>query len=145
MENNRSVSPQGTEGTTTEIPNKEQITADASEVVEKAKNIGREQIESGKQTAASQAEKVANVIEQAASQLKKKNLRTVADYTSEIKATIKNFSDNLKNRSVDELVTDIRDMVRRNPTAFILGSVVIGIGISRFFKASAERRQHYEN
>ena len=72
MENNRSVSPQGTEGTTTEIPNKEQITADASEVVEKAKNIGREQIESGKQTAASQAEKVANVIEQAASQLKKK-------------------------------------------------------------------------
>jgi len=111
----------------------------------KAKNIGREQIESGKQTAASQAEKVANVIEQAASQLKEKNLRTVADYTSEIKATIKNFSDNLKNRSMDELVTDIRDMVRRNPTAFILGSVVIGIGISRFFKPSAERRQHYEN
>ena len=145
MENNRSVSPQGTEGTTTEIPNKEQIKVDASEVVDKAKNIGREQAELGKQTAASQAEKVANVIEQAACQLKETNPRTVADYTSEIKATIKNVSDNLKNRSMDELVTDIRDMVRRNPTAFILGSVVIGIGISRFFKASAERRQHYEN
>jgi hypothetical protein len=46
---------------------------------------------------------------------------------------------------VDELVTDIRDTVRRNPTAFILGIVIIGIGISRFFKASAERRQDYEN
>jgi hypothetical protein len=115
MENNRSVSTQGTERTTTEIPNKEQIKADASGVVHKAKNIkakniGREQIESGKQTAASQAEQFPN--------------------------------DSLQNRSVDELVTDIRDMVR---TTFILGSVVIGIGISRFFKPSAERRQHYEN
>ena len=96
MENNQSVSTQGTEGTTTELLNKEQIKVDASHVVEKATNIGREQAELGKQTAASQAEKVANVIEQAATQLKEKNLRTLADYTSEIKATIKNFSDNFK-------------------------------------------------
>ena len=59
-ENNPSVSTQGTERTTTEIPNKEQIKADASGVVHKAKNIGREQIESGKQTAASQAEQFPN-------------------------------------------------------------------------------------
>ena len=84
-------------------------------------------------------------MEQAASQLTETSLRTFADYTSELKATIKNFCDSLQNRSVDELVTDIRDVLRRNLTAFILGSVIIGIGISRFFKASAERRQHYEN
>ena len=47
----------------------------------------------------------------------------------------------IKYQGVDELIIDIRDMARRNPTAFILGSVVVGIGISRFFKASAERRQ----
>jgi hypothetical protein len=70
MENNRSVSTQGTERTTTEIPNKEQIKADASGVSIKAKNIGREQIESGKQTAASEAEQFP-MIEQAASQLTK--------------------------------------------------------------------------
>lgn len=138
MENKQSVN---TERTTTEIPNTEKVKADATEVVDKAKSIGREQLEAGKRTAASQAEKVANVIEQAASQLKENNLRSLADYTSEIGATIKNFSDGLQNRTVDDLITDIRDMARRNPTAFILGSVVIGIGISRFFKASGERRQ----
>ena len=138
MENKQSVS---TERTTTEIPSTEKVKADASEVVEKAKSIGREQLESGKRTAANQAEKVANVIDHAAFQLKENNLQTLADYTSEIGATIKNFSDGLQNRTVDDLITDIRDMARRNPTAFILGSVVIGIGISRFFKASGERRQ----
>jgi hypothetical protein len=142
MENNQSVN---TERNTSEIPSTEKVKADAIEVVDKAKSIGREQLESGKDTAAGQAEKVANVIQQAASQLKETNLRSLADYTSEIGTTIKSFSDRLQNRSVDELVTDIRDMARRNPTAFVLGSVVIGIGISRFFKASAERRHEGSN
>jgi hypothetical protein len=39
-------------------------------------------------------------MEQAASQLTETSLRTFADYTSEIKATIKNFCDSLQNRSV---------------------------------------------
>ena len=142
MENNQSVN---TERNTSEIPSTEKVKADAIEVVDKAKSLGREQLESGRDTAAGQAEKVANVIQQAASQLKENNLRSLADYTSEIGTTIKSFSDGLQNRSVDDLVTDIRDMARRNPTAFVLGSVVIGIGISRFFKASAERRHEGSN
>ena len=142
MENNQSVN---TERNTSEIPSTEKVKADAIEVIDKAKSIGREQLESGKDTASGQAEKVANVIQQAASQLQENNLRSLADYTSEIGTTIKSFSDGLQNRSVDDLVTDIRDMARRNPTAFVLGSVVIGIGISRFFKASAERRHEGSN
>ena len=142
MENNQSVN---TERNTSEIPSTEKVKADAIAVIDKAKSLGREQLEAGKSTAANQAEKVANVIQQAASQLKENNLRSLADYTSEIGTTIKSFSDGLQNRSVDDLVTDIRDMARRNPTAFVLGSVVIGIGISRFFKASAERRHEGSN
>jgi uncharacterized phage infection (PIP) family protein YhgE len=136
MENNPNVSKQSTTK-----PNVDRVKSDATEVMDKAKSAGREQLESGKQAAATQAEKVAGVIEQASSQLKESNLHTLADYTTELAAGIKNFSEGLQNRSVDELITDIRDMARRNPTAFILGSVVVGIGISRFFKASAERRQ----
>ena len=85
------------------------------------------------------------MIEQAASQLKENNLRSLADYTSEIGATIKNFSDRLQNRSVDELCNQHSRYGPAEPTAFILGSIVIGIGISPFFKASTDRRQDYEN
>lgn len=136
MENNPNVGKQ-----TTPDASVEHIKKDANDVMDKAKTAGREQIESGKEAAATQAEKVADVIEQASAQLKDGNFQTLADYTNELAGGIKNFSEGLHNRSVDELVSDIRDMARRNPTAFILGSVVVGIGISRFFKASAERRQ----
>jgi len=102
MENNRSISTQSIERTTTGV-NKEQIKADASHMVGKAKNIWREQIESGKQTGREPGREGANIIEDAASQLKENNLRTFADYISEIKATIQNFCEALQNRSVDEL------------------------------------------
>lgn len=136
MENNSTVGKQSTTN-----PSADRVKTDATEVIDKAKRAGREQLESGKETAATQAEKVAGVIEQASAQLKESNLHALSDYTTELAAGIKNFSEGLQNRSIDELITDIRDMARRNPTAFILGSVVVGIGISRFFKASAERRQ----
>jgi gas vesicle protein len=135
MENNQNM-----ESTTSDFPNRDKIRSDAVEVMDKAKTAGREQLESGKQTTASHAEKIADVIEHASSQLKENNLQTLADYASELGTTIKNFSEGLHNRSVDELVLEIREIARRNPTAFLLGSIVIGVGISRFFKASAERR-----
>ena len=135
MENNKNMHSTGSD-----FPNRDKIRSDAVEVMDKAKTAGREQLESGKQTTASQAEKIADVIDHASSQLKENNLQTLADYASELGTTIKNFSEGLHNRSVDDLLVDIREIARRNPTAFILGSVVIGIGISRFFKASAERR-----
>jgi gas vesicle protein len=135
MENNQNM-----ESTTGDFLNRDKVRSDAVEVMDKAKTAGREQLESGKQTTASQAEKIADVIEHASSRLKENNLQTLADYASEIGTTIKNFSEGLHNRSVDDLVVDIREIARRNPTAFLLGSIVIGVGISRFFKASAERR-----
>ena len=137
MENNKNMHSTGSD-----FPNRDKIRSDAVEVMDKAKTAGREQLESGKQqTTASQAEKIADVIDHASSRLKENNLQTLADYASEIGTTIKNFSEGLHNRSVDDLVVDIREIARRNPTAFLLGSIVIGVGISRFFKASAERRQ----
>jgi hypothetical protein len=80
-------------------------------------------------------------MEQASSQFKEQNLQTLADYTSEIGSTIKSFSENLHNRTVEELLKDIQSIARRNPTAFVLGSIAVGVGISRFLKASAERQK----
>jgi len=136
MENNRNM-----ESTGSDFPTRDKVRSDAVEVMDKAKTVGHEQLESGKQTTASQAEKIADVIEHASSQLKENNLQTLADYASELGTTIKNFSEGLHKRSVDDLLVDIREIARRNPTAFLLGSIVIGVGISRFFKASSERRQ----
>lgn len=140
MENNQNVQSPGTP----EVVNRDKIKADVMGVVDKAKTAGREQLESGKHAAASQAAKVATVIEESSSQLKENNLQPLADYASELGTTIKKFSEGLHNRSVDDLVTDVREMARRNPAVFLLVSVAIGIGVSRFLKASAHR-EHETN
>ena len=58
MENSQNM-----ESTTSNFPNRDKIRSDAVEVTDKAKTAGREQLESGKQTTASQAEKIADVID----------------------------------------------------------------------------------
>jgi hypothetical protein len=121
------------------IPNREKLKSDTSEVVDKAKHAGQQQLDSGKQTAAAQVQKVAGAFDQASSQFRQDDLPKFAEYASEIGSTIKNFADNLQNRSIDDLVNETRALARRNPTMFLLGSIAIGVAASRFLKASAAR------
>jgi hypothetical protein len=128
------------------IPDREQLKSDTSEVMDKAKHAGQQRLDSGKQTAAAQVQKVAGVFDQASSQFRQEDLPKFAEYASEIGSTIKNFADNLQNRSIDDLVNDTRAFARRNPTMFLLGSIAIGVAVSRFLKASAtHQQQRYES
>jgi hypothetical protein len=132
--------------TVSRFPEREKSKSDAAEVIDKAKNVGQDHLESGKQTAAAQAEKLAAVLDQASSQFRQENLPKFAEYASEIGSAIKNFADNLHHRSIDDLINDTRAVARRNPTMFVLGSIAIGIAVSRFLKASAPgQRQTYES
>ena len=126
---------------TGEMPDSNKIKADATELLEKAKQVGQEHLDSGKRVAADKVEKVAAVVEQASTQFRENDLQTLAHYTSEIGNTIKSLSESFQNRSLDDLITDIKSMAKRNPTAFVLGSVAIGVAVARFAKASAGRRQ----
>jgi hypothetical protein len=50
----------------------------------------------------------------------------------------------LEGRSIDELANDAKRLARENPALFMLGSVAVGFGLSRFFKAS-EKHQHHRD
>ena len=122
------------------IPNREKVKTDAAEVVEKAQSAGKQKLEIGKTTAAEGADKIAGVIDQASKQLKENDLGTLADYANQVGSSIKSFSDQLRNRNVDELLRDAQTIARRNPTVFFLGSIAVGFAVSRFLKASADRQ-----
>lgn len=57
-------------------------------------------------------------------------------YIREMADGIGDLSDNLRHKSADELVRSASDLARRNSGLFLLGSVAIGFGLSRFAKAS---------
>lgn len=126
---------------TSEMPDRSKIKSDATELLDKAKQAGQEHFDSSKRVAAAKVEKVAAVMEQASSQFKENDLETLAQYTSEIGNTIKNLSESFQNRSLDDLISDVKGLAKRNPTAFVLGSIAVGVALARFAKASGERRQ----
>ena len=122
--------------------NGETLKSKASELTQEAKQRGRKQLDTTKQAAADQAQKVAGVIEQASAELGRHDQQSLARYTGDFANSIKTLADNLKNRSIDELGNDALALARRNPTLFLLGSVAIGFALSRFIKASPERHEN---
>jgi hypothetical protein len=106
-------------------------------VAEVASERGKEQLEAEKDAAADRAESLAGVGERVAKELRGE-LPSLADYTGELATSIRELGEQLRHRSVDDLVADAQAVAKRNPTLFLLGSVAIGVGLSRFFKASTE-------
>ena len=119
------------------FPNAESAKAKAGELKEEAKHRGKQQAETGKQQAAHQAENLAETAERVSADLRR-DLPRVADYTDEIAGSIRQLADQLRQRSIDDLLADTQELARRNPALFFLGSAAIGVALSRFFKASSE-------
>jgi hypothetical protein len=117
----------------------EQAKSKATEVAEQAKTRGREQIVTGKQAAADQVEKLADALQQTTEGLQRSEQQTLADYANELAGSVRSLATNLRERSVEDLVNDAQTLARRNPTMFFLGSVAIGVVLSRFIKASADQ------
>lgn len=115
------------------------VKSEAAGVAQDVKRQGHEQFEARKQTAADQTEKLAGVVDRVSEELRDQDQESLADYAGQLAGSMKNFAENLRQRSLDELVKDTQQLARSNPTLFLMGSVAVGIALSRFLKASAER------
>jgi hypothetical protein len=116
------------------------VKSEAAAVAEDVKRQGSEQFEARKHTAADQTEKLAGVVDRVSEELRGQDQESLADYAGQLAGSMKNFAESLRQRNLDELVKDTQQLARSNPTLFVMGSVAVGIALSRFLKASAERR-----
>ena len=139
-----------TAGTTSDTFSKDRLRSDAeagkgklAELAESAASAGKAQLDSGLGQAAGQVEGVARVIDETAARLRNENHEGLAAYASQVAGSIENIANRLRNSSVDELATEARQLARSNPALFLLGSVAVGFGLTRFLKASS-RIQDYE-
>ena len=117
----------------------DKMKSDAAGLAQDVKRQGEEQFESRKHTAAAQTERLAEVVDRAAEELRGQDQQSLADYAGELAGSMKNFAESIRERSLDELLRDTQQLARNNPTLFVMGSVVAGIALSRFLKASADR------
>jgi hypothetical protein len=86
--------------------------------------------------AADEAEETAAAIGNAAAALKDSGQAKLSEATAALASKLRGFSGYLQDRSIDDLLDDARRLAARNPGLLIAGGVVLGVAMSRFFKAS---------
>lgn len=112
----------------------------ARETAREAAAAGKERLEAGAGQAAERVDDIAQAVGTAASRLSELEHEGLADYANRLASYLGDMSERLRSKNVDEITADIRHLAERNPAVFVLGSVALGLGLSRFAKASGERR-----
>lgn len=79
---------------------------------------------------------VANAIRQASEHLRAEN-QTLAAYADKAVDQIQVFADRMRDKDPAEMVQDVERFARRNPTAFVGGAFLLGLGLARFLKSSS--------
>lgn len=108
----------------------------ARDAADQAKSEAEAGVERGSRQAAENVDDIAEAVGTAAARLSESEHESLAEYASQLSSHLSGLSSRLRERNVDELAADVRNIARRNPALFVLGSVAVGIGLSRFAKAS---------
>lgn len=108
----------------------------ARQAAEQVKAQGKGQLDSYRDTAADEIEKVAQSAKAAAAELESQDQTGLSHYVSDMAQSMVKLADNLRGKSVDELVGEVNRLARDNPALFITGSIAIGFGLTRFARAS---------
>ena len=120
----------------------ESVKQDAQAVGQDLKAAGEEHARSGYQQGrdqlATQANTLSDAVDDAASTLEAEN-HPLGDYARELAGKLSKFSDDIGTKSLEQVADDTRRLARENPALFLVGSVVVGVAASRFFKASDRR------
>jgi hypothetical protein len=115
----------------------------AREVAQQA----RERAEGGRDAAAGQVKDTADALHSAADSLHEAEHDSLASYVDQLAHDLGGLSESLRQKSLDELMTDARHLARSNPTLFLSGAFASGLFLGRFARSSDrhEHRQHEEH
>lgn len=111
---------------------------DAVRLAQEAKSQGEAQFEQYRDSAAEQLETLAQGARSAVADLSQDDTLGVSHYVADMAGRMSSLADNLRGKSVDELLQQTGQLARDNPALFVIGSIAIGFGLSRFLKASAD-------
>lgn len=108
-----------------------------ADLAQTATQAGKKQLDAGLHQAAGQVDTFAKAVDDAANRLKSENQEGLASFATHVASSITSFADGLRERSVDDLANDARELARTNPAMFLAGSVAVGFALTRFLKASS--------
>jgi len=81
---------------------------------------------------------IADVFRSAGNELRSEN-EALASYVDMASDQMRRFADTIRQRGVADMMDDVTEFARRRPALFVGGAFLIGLGIARFLKSSADR------
>lgn len=117
-------------------PNKpEPMQQAAADLAAAARDRGMEQLEDAKGQLAEGAERVAAAVERTADELEGDGDDTVSGFGRSLAGLMRQLAGGLRERDIEQFASELGGLARRNPGVFLAGSVALGFGVARFFKA----------
>jgi hypothetical protein len=86
---------------------------------------------------------VAQAVRSSTQRLRDEKHDTIAGYVDKAADQIESWSRRLKEKDVDELASDIQQLARRQPAAFVGMAFALGVVSARFLKSSSRERDGY--
>jgi len=106
-----------------------------ADLVGAARDRGMEQLEGAKGQLAEGAERVAAAVDRTADELDGEGDSALSGYGHSLASLMRELAGGLRERDVEAFARELGALARRNPGLFLAGSVALGFGIARFFKA----------
>lgn len=117
---------------------RDRATSKASEFKSQASDKAMDFAEQGKAHASGALDEVARMIGQTAGTIDEKLGGTYGDYARRAADAVSGAAGTLRDKDVDELFEDARDLVRRSPAVAIGAAAAAGFVIARIIKAGSD-------
>ncbi len=114
---------------------REEKAQDGADVAAALRDRGIEQVEGAKGQLAEGAERVAAAVERTADDLEGDGENAISGFGRSVASLMRQLAGGLRERDVAEFAGELAQLARRNPGVFLAGSVALGFGIARVFKA----------
>ena len=122
-----------------------QAKAQVSTLTAQATDKVKDTIGDQKAKAADGLTAITEAIRQSANTLEEKGQAPIAGAVTGFAGQVEGFASYLKDKSVDELASDVTAYAKQNPQMFIGGAFLLGIAIARFLKSSNRTASGYTN
>ncbi len=110
----------------------------AAPVLDGAQQKAKSKLEQGKEQAAGQLDSVAQALHKTGAQLQQGDQKAAGEYTAQAADKLEQISSHLRGSSVPQLVGEVEDFARREPTLFLAGAFALGVLGARFLKSSKQ-------
>jgi hypothetical protein len=117
----------------------------SSGIVNRVKESAAAQLTTQKNRGTDALGQVANAVRSSTQKLREERHDTIAGYVDKAAEQIDTWSQRLREKDIDELMSDVQRLARRQPAVFIGSAFALGLVGSRFFKSSRKHSEYFNS